>query len=787
MVPTAAVVAVPSTPPPFLPQGQPASGTSLSNVAGDKPLPRPAGQPQVSASDIVIRQNISFSSQSGRNSTAHSSSPSSSKNTGRSSPKNNNSQSRVSSDQHQQGGARNSVDFEGRSPKFKSALFPYSSSSPEPKRHLKKHKTHSSQQSQSIHDHSHSQDEQQERSLYENELSDEESPQDPLYSTVKTSLYSRVRGKGNRDKLITQSVVEGEAGNQSSDSESDVVVKEKKEPVYTKVVKKLSHLKPERRKSSSGDLPPKAPSSLKQKQHQDKRKGKLPPNDSRREASVRFADKEEEHRKESQVHEDLEEDAVGRFVEEDSGKVARKTNAHSIESGYKWGEETTATHYEQDWKGSRVHKTTKYSPTVSYSQNNISKVVLPMGYKGDQDELEYREDEYQQSTSDSKTLSLNLTDEEDEEEEEEDAQAKHLNYTYPPPVKTGALTGIDGGPRLHSSMAVPSNHFQMVSDRERGNIRPASVPPTLDVLPVIKPSVLKKASTSISSDVYVFSERRADGKMQYFAASPVHYATTTGFTTDPNSAAVPNTPLETQTSVSMGSGPPIITQSVAYRRESRPTASPFRIESYSKENVPFSAPSQQKPSSVTASTKKGEKREMVPRTSTPVYQNYGDVPSNLSVTKISAINGNGTANKSAVPEEIVSSSSSISLDDSVLVNSRKWLAREGIDGPITGKHVDVEEMEANTRRIQELVDLLAAERKTVEAEKHISELMRVRDWYALEQLQFARIYMRLTRLILVSQIVESSSGVGRCFGMGWASKACFSWLIIVHVRNHPLR
>ena len=682
-------------------------------IAGEKQhmqfsYPKTAGQPRVSSSDTVIRQTVSYSSQNDQ-SFGQSSSQT---------PRVKSMTVHVTQNQQSES-PKPRLSPKSQSPTLKPPLLQHSSKSPEIK--SPRQKSFPPQHGHSLDSRDRSLDLQSPSNAFsQTDFPDEDSWSDLGYSTIKRpqrsstpirSLESPEHPRVKSEQFLTATKVDKMDENQLSEDDLDddeILVQsksvargsnKKKEPVYSKVVKKLSHYKSERKKSS-GNLPPKPPGSLRQKPLQDKGVSLLrskTTKEHKKEAVVRFADSEVEHKKESGVRFAQEEDDddddpkkenLVQFTESNENQ-RKDTMVHFSGNGKKQRKEA-ASHFEEKSKNVTVYKTSSSKPLsprpmMDYSTRND----LPMGYRGDYDSPDCKDEEYQDSAEESVTLSMSLSDNEGEDK----GQAYQPYATFP---RGRARSATVSTPASYS--LAPTLDSRTTGGKER-EVRPSSVPPTLDGIPVIKPSVIHKASSNVSDDVYIFSERLPDGKTQYFAASPVHYATPSGFTTDPK--LVPSElPAKSPTPLSVGSAAPTSNQSAAsYYTE----VSPVSGASWERDEMEHSSLSSQQR-----------------------HQSSGGGSVTVSkITKLGSHTYKDGSQKSVVSREVVSSHSSISsIEGSELENS-KSSRRKGDYSDRFSKIVAGTEGQSNQQTVQELVNLLTAEKKAVDAEKHISVLMEV--------------------------------------------------------------
>jgi len=785
LAPTSAFAAVPSS---LLPDLNQSHVGNAEPVAGEKQYLKTAGQPRVSSSDTIIKQRISFSSQNGDSSHGHSPSHG---------PRVEEVSVEVS--QTQPGGklrssnVNQSVEISGKSqPKMKVPLLPYSSTnrqdsgSPRLKSSSPRHR-HSSglyeevaalesrRQKASPLDYSNGNGYSlEEDSVYEPGYATVGRPQ--MSSTPVPSSKSPRQGRVKPEHYLMAEYKEIDIDDfESAVEECHKGGSKKKVPVYSKVVKRLSQSKSEKRKSST-ELPSKS-STLKQERQKNKFS-----KEQKKEAVVRFADKEEKQRREV-YHFDEKEDFQGVDVESHVERHKRSVKKDTTSYSSDGNQHETDHSYKERNRESSI-RTKLSSPSVPYpSHRNVSKMMLPMGYRGDHDELDSHEEYEDSAEEELKPLSLNFSDAEDQE----DQQGFNPNATFPLTAKEKERTTFmfDPLPPYGTSRASVNKSKDEISGKME-NARPSSVPPTLNGVPVIRPSSVKKATSTISNDVYIFSERQPDGKLQYFAASPVHISHHT-----PDGTASLETPVALQTSsppLPLEPSQPVYSPSElkplrtikkeeneygnevgeanARKRHSihtystpevMPTVALSKAGASQRFSLPernsqlmnsnmiptvnkeeestqskagqsqrFSQPSPNRPlrNSMISTVKKEELTQ-----SKAVPSHRFSLPSRnsplINSTTIPTIKKEEKSTQQAVSHEVVSSHSlsSISLDDQERTRSKSL-------GPSEYTSTDEcsGEMEANKRTIQELVDVLATERKTVEAEKHNSKLMEVCKW-----------------------------------------------------------
>ena len=718
LAPTSAFVAVPSSPPPDLSQSH---AGNAEPIAGRNQLHlRPAGQPRVSLSDAVIKQTVSFSSQNGDHCRGHS--PSHGSKVGEVSVEVSHSQP----DKVRSSSVKQSVEISGKSrPKIKAPLLPYSSKrqasgSPRLKSSSPRHHhssilydeataSESGNQKAPLLAYSHG----------NGHYFEENSVFDPGYAVVGRPqlnstpiLPSPEHDRAKPEHYLTTTEYEEvdrddyesdqEAAGERAKSES-----KKKVPVYSKVVKRLTQYKSEKKKSST-ELPPTSPTGK-----QEKHKSKVS-KEQRKEAVVRFADKEEQRRREVfQFHEkkDFQSDVTENHVERHKKSVENDSTWYGSDGDQ---HKERDSHYEAR-KESSI-RTKPASPLISYpSQRTISKIMLPMGYRGDHDELEYHEEYEDSAEEELKPLSLNFSDSEDKE----DHQGYRLNATFP-------LTAKEEGGRTSSTLdPLPPYGVSLTSiDKSKAEVsgkrestRPSSVPPNLKEVPVIRPSSVKKATSTISNNVYIFSERQPNGKLQYFAASPVHYAHHRDFTPDVKLDSPEPSVMQASSTVSSSLSNSKPSQAVDNFSGVKPLTSVTREEHAN----PVGANAWKRYSTPVSPAVVQSKAEVSPRMSLPE-----PTSSMRTVTVTKSTKRVRTEEDSVEQEpshEVVSSHSlsSISVDR----HEQRSRSKSFEPSEYTSAEECSGEMEANKRTIQELVDLLAAERKAVEAEKNISNLVEV--------------------------------------------------------------
>lgn len=171
------------------------------------------------------------------------------------------------------------------------------------------------------------------------------------------------------------------------------------------------------------------------------------------------------------------------------------------------------------------------SPTIN------RKVQMTVDHKEDRT-AEYTDEDYLPSEEDS--LSVTLTLSEDDEQNSTGSSIEHHNVTYPQSSKEAKkMTGnfpTDRRPPIGTRSLTPSGTQRAKDDRRdpisqrRSGSAPLMNSLHDDGIPFIQPSFIQQLTPSHSpspypqpdTEVYIFSEKMADGAVQYYSASPVH-------------------------------------------------------------------------------------------------------------------------------------------------------------------------------------------------------------------------------------------------------------------------